>query len=171
MRTSYSGLPICLSGIRILPQERPPHQQARSLPGRNARARSPRHAAQSHMDAPNLASDCITPSSFGSPLNYITSTDESDDETVAEVRECQHSSSSERMNSRSPRFAIAKEMADLDRRREAIKKQRYLQNAGQPTQYGMIREQYEFILACLESQSKLQSQSEGIYKSICAKAA
>lgn len=161
--TSCSGLPICLSGIRIFPQgQRPMPQNLRST-GMQGRARSPRHHASARFaNAESLASDCETMSPTAMVAMHSTH--------ISRGNSCARQGSNFELSPNppdSPRLALAQEMAELDSRREAIRR-RGLQTSSSLMDYRLSSLQNDSLSACLESQSRLEDQSD---MSICAKAA
>lgn len=162
--TGYCGLPVCLSGVHILPQALPPYRGVRSL-SEDINERSHRLGAQSSSDTPNLASDFHASSSIGITLTQPTITDARYDDRLLQQNIT--------VSSRVARLPVAEEMADVDRRREVMKKQRCLQNAGNLSEeYSRIPEQNEVIIASFGNhEARLHGQSDCMYKNICAKAA
>ncbi|MCO5585899.1 hypothetical protein L7F22_039833 [Adiantum nelumboides] len=155
--TSCSGLPICLSGIQIFPQsQRPLSRRVRSHMQPRARA-SP---ACAHLpEGQNMESDCeaSTP-----PLNVVR--DHGDAHEAARNPELFSKTTTW------PRLALAQQMADLDCRREAVRRQS-LQNRSHLMDYRVSPRQNDLMVACLQNQARPEEDPSCTPKSICAKAA
>ncbi|KAI5059153.1 hypothetical protein GOP47_0025472 [Adiantum capillus-veneris] len=155
--TSCSGLPICLSGIQMYPQsQRPLSRRVRSHVQPRPRT-SP--ACARVRDGESMGSDCeaSTPSS-----NIVRDHGDAHEERNSELFP----------NSTAtwPRLALAQQMADLDYRREAVRR-RSLQNRSHLMDYRVSPQQNDMMVACLESQARSEEDSSCIPKSLCAKAA
>lgn len=160
--TSCSGLPVCLSGVQILPQVRLPHQRLRSPHG-DIRSRSnTRRGELGVSDPPRLSSDDCASRNLGTPLTYLSPIENLESDCTSDC------SNAGQMRMTWPRLAIVKEMAELDRRRETLKKQHGFRNAAYLEEYIIFREERNSYPGCFSSKSSLENQSECTH---CAKAA
>lgn len=162
--TSCSGLPICLSGIQIFPQDQRPMPQ-HLRPRMRGRARFPRDGSARICEAENSVSDWETTSTTA--MVPMPSVD------MLRENSCTREGSNYESYSRTPEWprpALAQEMADLDWLREAIRR-RGLQPRSYLMDYRLSSRQNDFLSACLDRQSMLDDQSDCTQKSICAKAA
>eukprot|EP00250_Pteridium_aquilinum_P026824 c33652_g1_i1 orf=281-745(-) len=153
--TSCSGLPICLSGIQIFPQQ--VRSQMRSWP------RTPPISPACLAEGECAGSDCESTSPANRPVSgMIRDNGGSHERRNSEI---------ETNMSEWPRLALAQQMADLDCRREAVRR-RSLHNSSFLVDYRLSRRQNDMLAACLESQSRLQEEDSACTpKNVVAKAA
>ncbi|KAH7365659.1 hypothetical protein KP509_18G040100 [Ceratopteris richardii] len=145
---SCSGLPICLSGIRIIPQnQRPVQADGRIWPTSVVPER--------FTDGGTGASD------EASPSNVNRDQGDAREERTSEVF----------INRTSwPRLALAQQMADLDLRRDSMRRRR-LYRRSHLLDYRMSSQKTSMIAAWLQEQSRPEADTPNMPKSICAKAA
>lgn len=158
---SCSGLPICLSGIQIFPQRhRPMLRPTRSRV--QSRPPMPPTAPVCLPDAESAGSECESTSPSTMPATGL----------MRDNGGSHEGSSSEIFTNTSdwPRLALAQQMADLDCRREAVRR-RSLQNSSYLMDYRLSSRQNDMMSACLQSQSKEEDESPCTPRSACAKAA
>ncbi|KAH7293093.1 hypothetical protein KP509_28G011500 [Ceratopteris richardii] len=151
--TTCSGLPICLSGIQIFPQNQ---KNLRRRVRSDLDIRINTSVAPVHVEGESMASDC----------EANTSGVSSDHGDVHEERSPELSANTFNW----PRLSLAQQMADLDFHREAVRR-RSLQARTHLVDYRVTSQRNNLIAACLKDKLRIEEDSPDAPKSICAKAA